>query len=195
MSRIRKRLTYANVISTLALLLVVGGGSAVAASQFGKETIGSRALKNEAVTPSKLSQKSKATLTGPVGPKGSTGAPGAAGPAGPSGPAGPAGAAGAPGTARAYGETSNNAGALIDARSKNATVRHPATGVYCITPGGGIDPATASLIATADFSNSGTAKTIAQIRSSNNDCIAGELEVRIWNDGAAYDAQFSFLIP
>jgi hypothetical protein len=192
MSRIRKRLTYANVISTLALLLVVGGGSAVAASQFGKETIGSRALKKEAVTPAKLSQKSKATLTGPVGPKGATGATGATGPAG---PAGPAGAAGAPGTARAYGETSNNAGALIEARSKNATVRHPTTGVYCITPGGGIDPATASLIATADFSNSGTNKTIAQIRSSNNDCNAGELEVRIWNDGAAYDAQFSFLIP
>lgn len=186
MSRIRKRLTYANVISTLALVLVVGGGSAVAASQFGKETIGTRALKAEAVTPAKLSQRSKAALTGPAGPKGATGATGATGPAGPTGPAG---------TARAYGETSNNAGALIEARSKNATVRHPDTGVYCITPGGGIDPATASLIVSSDFANSGTAKTIAQIRSTNIDCNTGELEVRIWNDGAAKDAQFSFLIP
>lgn len=192
MSRIRKRLTYANVISTLALVLVVGGGSAVAASQFGKETIGSRALKKEAVTPAKLSQQAKATMTGAAGPKGATGA---TGPAGPAGPAGPTGPAGAPGTARAYGETANNAGDLIEARSKNATVRHPGTGVYCITPGAGIDPATASLIVSADFANSGTNKTIAQIRSTNIDCNTGELEVRIWNDGAAKDAQFSFLIP
>jgi hypothetical protein len=195
MSRIRRRLTYANVISTLALVLVVGGGSAVAASQFGKETIGSRALKKEAVTPAKLSTASKAALTGPAGAKGATGATGATGPAGPAGPAGAPGAQGAPGTARAFGETVNNDGALIEARSKNATVRHAGTGVYCITPAAGIDPATASLLATADFANSGTSKTIAQIRSSNLDCAAGELEVRIWNDGAAKDAQFSFLIP
>jgi hypothetical protein len=135
------------------------------------------------VTPAKLSQKSKAALTGPVGPKGATGA------------VGPAGPAGAPGTARAYGETENNDGGLFAARSKNATVRHAGTGIYCITPGGGIDANSASLLATADFSNSGTSKTIAQIRSSNLDCNPGELEVRIWNDGTAKDAQFSFLIP
>lgn len=192
MSRIRKRLTYANVISTICLLLVVGGGSAFAASQFEKESIGTRALKKEAVTPAKLSQKAKATLTGPTGPKGATGA---TGPAGAKGPAGPAGPAGAPGTARAYGETSNNAGALIEARSLNATIRHPETGTYCITPGGGIDPNTATLLVSADFANSGTNKTIAQIRSSNLDCNPGELEVKIWADGAAKDAQFSFLIP
>ncbi|MBS1877874.1 MAG: hypothetical protein JST31_00020 [Actinobacteria bacterium] len=177
MTRFRPRLTYANVVSTLALVLVVGGGSAFAASQFAKESIGTRALKKEAVTPAKLSQKAKATLTGPVGP------------------AGPAGAPGAPGSARAYGETANEAGTLIAARSKNATVRHAATGIYCITPAAGINPTTASLLVSADFANSGTSKTIAQIRSSNIDCNAGELEVRIWNDGTPLDAQFSFLIP
>lgn len=192
MSRIRNRLSYANVVSTICLLLVVGGGSAFAASQFEKESIGTRALKKEAVTPAKLSQKAKAALTGPTGAKGATGEKGATGPQGPVGPIGPTGA---PGSARAYGETANNAGALIEARSKNASVRHPETGVYCITPGGGIDPNTATLLVSSDFANSGTAKTIAQIRSTNIDCTAGELEVRLWNDGAAKDAQFSFLIP
>jgi hypothetical protein len=192
MSAIRKRLSYANVISTLALLLVIGGGSAYAASQFEKESIGTRALKKEAVTPAKLSQKAKATLTGPAGPKGATGATGTTGPAGPAGPTGPAGA---PGTARAYGETSDNNGNLIAARSKNATVRRAATGTYCITPGAGIDPSSAALLVSSDFANSGTNKTIAQIRSSNIDCNAGELEVKLWDDGAAKDAQFSFLIP
>jgi hypothetical protein len=86
MQRIRRMLTYSNVISTLCLVLLVGGGSAYAASQFGKETIGSRALKKEAVTPAKLSAKAKATLTGPTGPAGATG---------PQGPAGSKGATGA----------------------------------------------------------------------------------------------------
>lgn len=186
MSRIRKHLTYANVIATLALVLVVGGGSALAASQIAKESIGSRAIKKESIGPGKLTKAAKAALEGP---KGATGATGPAGPTGPQGPQGPAG------TARAYGETSDNAGNLISARSKNATVRHAETGVYCITPGGGIDPASASLIVSSDFANSGTNKTIAQIRSTNIDCNPGELEVRLWNDGAAKDAQFSFLIP
>jgi hypothetical protein len=192
MSRIRNRLSYANIVSTICLLLVVGGGSAFAASQFEKESIGTRALKKEAVTPAKLSLKAKAALTGPTGPKGATGDKGATGAQGPIGPAGPTGA---PGSARAYGETADNAGNLIEARSKNATVRHPATGTYCITPGGGIDPSTATLLVSSDFANSGTNKTIAQIRSTNIDCAAGELEVKLWNDGAAKDAQFSFLIP
>ena len=91
MLRVRRKLTYANVIATLALFLVLAGGSAFAASQFGKETIGSRALKKEAVTPAKLSSKAKAALTGPAGAKGATGA---------QGPQGAQGAAGAPGATK-----------------------------------------------------------------------------------------------
>jgi hypothetical protein len=88
MSRIRHRLTYSNVISTVCLFLLIGGGTAFAASELGKESIGSRQLKKEAVTPAKLSAKAKSALTGPAGPAGPKGATGAAGPAGPQGPAG-----------------------------------------------------------------------------------------------------------
>jgi hypothetical protein len=84
MHRIRRKLTYSNVISTLCLVLILGGGSAYAAG-FGRETIGTRALKKEAVTPIKLSAASKAALTGPAGPKGATGATGAPGKAGTNG--------------------------------------------------------------------------------------------------------------
>ena len=195
MSRIRKRITYANVISTLALVLVVGGGSAIAASQFGKETIGSNALKKESIGPGKLNKAAKAALVGPAGPRGVTGATGATGATGPAGSQGPQGPQGPAGTARAYGETADNNGTLIAERSKNATVRHAEKGVYCITLGAGIDPASSTILATADFANSGTNKTIAQIRSTNIDCKPGELEVRLWNDGATIDAQFSFLVP
>lgn len=40
MKRIRPRLSYANVISTLALFLVVAGGSALAATQLAKNSAG-----------------------------------------------------------------------------------------------------------------------------------------------------------
>lgn len=125
MSRIRKRLTYANVISTLALILVVGGGSAVAASQFAKESIPTRAIKKESIGPGKLTQAAKAALQGP---KGATGATGPAGPAGPTGPAG------APGSAVAYAHV-NADGSLDGANSKNvgATKLTPQTGYYCVS--------------------------------------------------------------
>jgi hypothetical protein len=50
---IRSRLTYANVMSTLAVFLVLGGG-AVAAVKLGKNTVGTRQLKENAVTASKI---------------------------------------------------------------------------------------------------------------------------------------------
>lgn len=82
MHRILDRLTYANVVSSLCLLLLLGGGTAYAASKLGKETVGTRQLKTEAVTPAKLSAAAKAALTGPAGPKGAPGATGAQGPQG-----------------------------------------------------------------------------------------------------------------
>ena len=196
MSRIRKRLTYANVISTLALILVVGGGSAIAASQIAKESIGSRAIKKESIGPNKLNKAAKDALEGPAGPKGATGPAGPQGPAGPTGPQGPAG------SARAYGWTSDNNGTLFAAKSKNATVRRADKGVYCITLGGGIDPATATLLVSPDFAKSGTSSMVAQVRSDGPECgNTGELVVRLWKDAAvagnteAIDAQFSFMVP
>jgi hypothetical protein len=89
--RIRGRLTYSNLVSTLCLLLLLGGGTAYAASHLGKESVGTRQLKKEAVTPAKLSRKAKATLTGPAG------APGPAGIAGEQGIQGRQGIQGPPG--------------------------------------------------------------------------------------------------
>ena len=54
MKSVRNRLTYANVMSTLAVFLVVAGGSAMAATQLGKNTVGTKQLKKEAVTTAKV---------------------------------------------------------------------------------------------------------------------------------------------
>lgn len=144
MERLRNKLTYSNVISTLCLFLLVGGGTAFAASQFEKESIGTRALKKGAVTPVKLSKSAKAALTGA---KGATGATGAAGPQGPQGPKGDTGAAG---SALAFARIEEN-GAVDLTNSKNvvsANVTHPATGAYCFK---GLPFTPRSAVATPQF--------------------------------------------
>ncbi len=54
MRRLRDNLTYANVMSTAAVFLVLSGGAAYAASHLGKNSIGSKQLKKNAVTTSKI---------------------------------------------------------------------------------------------------------------------------------------------
>ena len=54
MKQIRKRLTYANVMSSIAVFLILGGASAFAATQLGKNTVGSKQLKKNAVTAAKI---------------------------------------------------------------------------------------------------------------------------------------------
>jgi Collagen triple helix repeat (20 copies) len=103
MNFIRQRLTYANVIATLALFLVLGGG-AYAATTLPRNSVGTGQLKPEAVTAGKIAKKTRQQLqgerglTGPQGPQGKTGAKGATGAKGSTGAAGAKGATGTAGT-------------------------------------------------------------------------------------------------
>jgi hypothetical protein len=84
MSRIRPRLTYANVAMTLALVFAMTGGA--------------YAAKKYLITSTKqISPKVLKQLKGKAGPAGPAGAQGPAGPAGPQGSAGAKGENGAPG--------------------------------------------------------------------------------------------------
>lgn len=88
LSFIRKRVTYANMAMTFALVFAMAGG-AYALNGNGSRPGGSHATAQTA----KKKSKPK-VLRGPRGAKGETGPPGTVGPVGPVGPAGPAGSAG-----------------------------------------------------------------------------------------------------
>lgn len=52
--RLRGKLTYANVVSSLCLFLLLGGGAAFAATQLAKNSVGTKQLKKNAVTTVKV---------------------------------------------------------------------------------------------------------------------------------------------
>lgn len=75
------RVTYANVTSTLALFLSLGGVSWAAAT-LPRNSVGSAQIKAGAVTPAKLSSAAIRKLAGAPGPEGQAGPQGDRGPAG-----------------------------------------------------------------------------------------------------------------
>jgi hypothetical protein len=151
MTWFRKHLTFANVISMMALFIALGGGAY--AATLAKNSVGSKQLKKNAVTSSKIrknavtSSKVKngslkagdfaagqlpAGARGPAGANGTNGATGAEGPQG------------VPGEAVAYARVDPN-GTLIGGAAQNkgitqSMIQHTAgasaaevagTGVYC----------------------------------------------------------------
>ena len=58
MKQIRQRLTYANVMSSIAVFFVLGGATAFAADQLGKNSVGSKQIKKNAVTTAQNQERS-----------------------------------------------------------------------------------------------------------------------------------------
>jgi hypothetical protein len=83
MNRLPIRLSYANVMATIAVFIALGGAS-YAATQLPKDSVGTGQIKKEAVTPSKLSAATIAALSASAGHGGKGDGAGS----GPSGPAG-----------------------------------------------------------------------------------------------------------
>jgi hypothetical protein len=127
---LRGKLTYSNVISTLCLFLLLGGGTALAASQMlPKNSVGAKQLKKAAVTPAKLSTAAKTTLTGPAGPSGAKGSPGAQGP---KGDMGERGEPGSPATTLFAQITREG---TVNASGSPVTVENFGTGLYWVNFG------------------------------------------------------------
>jgi Collagen triple helix repeat (20 copies) len=102
MRLVRRHLSYANVVASLALFLALGG-AAFAATQLPRNSVGTGQLKPGAVTSGKIAKKTRNQLTG------------AQGPAGPQGKTGPKGSAGARGATGSKGDTGARGPAGVDA--------------------------------------------------------------------------------
>jgi hypothetical protein len=132
----RNHLTYANVVGSLALFVVLGSG-AYAAVTLPKNSVTSMQVKNGSLLAKDL--KKGQLKTGARGPAGARGAQGDRGPAGPTGPAGPQGTQGAKGvagrdgTAKAYayitsqGQVGTNSFGIA-----TANITQENAGEYCI---------------------------------------------------------------
>jgi hypothetical protein len=157
----------------VSVLFATPLGQAAGRFVLAKNTVGSKQVINGSLTRADLSKKTIAALHGVPGPRGAQGIQGAQG---------TQGTQGVPGTARAYGRVAGD-GTLT--RSKNITsVSHPATGVYCLAPTAGIDPAQTGLIATPDYSADATViggtngnQAIVEWRSGPSACAAGQMQV------------------
>jgi hypothetical protein len=111
MKTVPKRPSYASIMSTIAVFLVLGGGVAGAAFQLGKNSVGTKQLKNNAVTEAKI--KSNAVTGEKVKDGSLLSSDFQAGqlPSGPQGAQGPKGEAGEPAT-KLFASV-NEVGALV----------------------------------------------------------------------------------
>ena len=96
MARVRRALSYANLMATIAVFLALGGAG-YAAFKLPKNSVGTSQIKNNAVVSSKVKNGSLTAndfrgghlpsgVQGPPGDKGDTGQTGQTGPTGPPGP-------------------------------------------------------------------------------------------------------------
>ena len=198
MRRLRDHLTYANVMSTIAVFTAMSG-IAWAAVTLPKNSVGSKQLKSNAVTSPKIkngqvtgADAKDNTFTGTDINEGSLGqVPSAASATNATNAADAAQLAGAgPGTyniGRAYAYV-NEEGGIEPGRSRNVvSADKPAstTGLYCVTLASGIDLSSVAPIVSLDKqddaltvppSSAGDDFGILEWDSVNEDCPAGTLE-------------------
>lgn len=155
MARIRKRLTYANVMSSLAVFLVLGGGAAYAAKKIGTNqlkgaSVTTAKIKRNAVTASKIKKSSVKTakiadgaITNPKLADGSVTVqklvPGFAAPT-------------AEKPSRSANVSASGTVLLGSLGIAQANVTHTSLGFYCFS---GLGPAPVGGVATLDYSESG----------------------------------------
>ncbi|HET6998471.1 MAG TPA: hypothetical protein VFI03_07760 [Solirubrobacterales bacterium] len=168
----RGKLTYANVISTLCLFMLLGGG-AYAATQLPKNSVGAKQIKNGAITgkeikkgtidASKLTASAVATLKGTKGDLG---------------PVGPQGTQGLTNGGAFASVAVGEEIVFVGDHPGFAAVEKAQEGVYCLTPTSGtnIDHP----IASVDLANSGGEKSKFVEPLANGavvGCDPGRLEV------------------
>jgi hypothetical protein len=203
-----------NIVGYLALFVALGGTSYAAVS-LPNNSVGTKQLRNGAVTASKVKAHSLTRTdfrrgqipAGPRGLQGTTGSTGLQGAQGLQGIQGPKGDQGIPGSARAYGQV------VIDGTGNYALVPGTSKNVVSLTQGGGgnpaaciqldpsIDASTATLIATPNNRTGSSAswnatafeeRPLGYCSGSN----IVEVDTSLSNSpGAAVKSAFAFMVP
>jgi hypothetical protein len=170
-ARLRSRLTYANVIASVALFMAMGG-TGYAALNLPKASVGAKQLKAGSVTAKKV--KSGAITSAKVKNGSLLGTDFKAGqlPAGPQGPVGPQGQTGAPGSAVGFASVRGD-GVFLNDFAKNITaanVTHTAsTGTYCFS-GMPFTPRSAMAVSNGFFPGDEDVVVNVSIRYAGADC-------------------------
>ena len=143
MKSLRGKLTYANIMATIAVFIALGGAS-YAATHLPKNSVGTRQLKKGAVTTAKIAKGTQAALAGSKGPKGVPGPPGTPG------------APGAPAT-RLFAQV--NSDGTVNASGSPVTAKRLSSGRYIVNFGREIGHCAVSVnqASVPDFGGAGTA--------------------------------------
>ncbi len=184
----RPKLSYANVVSTLCLFLLLGGGAAYARSHLAKNSVGTKQIRKNAVNSAKVKNHSLRAADFkngqlPAGPKGDQGPPGLRGEAGPRGPAG---------TARAWALVTSSG--KITKGEGVASVHPISTGSYCVFLEG-LPPNELAAVASP---TAGTSERVYASTYSGGCSVGGEegVQVSIWNGSDELaNLGFSLVIP
>jgi hypothetical protein len=206
LNRITRRLSYSNVIASLALFVALGGAS-YAAVALPANSVGTKQLKKSAVSAAKLKRNAVSSakvkdgslergdfasgtlLQGPQGPQGLQGPQGVQGAKGDPGQNGAPGQQGAPGTARAFAFVDPSCGGVATGpcnvfKAKNVVgARRAGPGLYCVQVAAGIDLATTGSAAGVDAfrtdppKENGIAHSTAEDGGPAGVCQASELAV------------------
>ncbi len=204
-ARLRPYLTFANVVSLLALFIALGGGAY--AMTLPTNSVGAKQLKNNAVTSSKI--RNGAVISSKIKAGAITGSKIRAhsllsknfvvgqvprGPRGVQGESGPAGVQGAPGSAVAYGSfAGSSTGVSISGPVKNlsaANISRAGVGAYCFS---GLSFTPNNLVATLD--SSFTTGFVTASTTPFGPCPVGtQAEVKTFDTtGTAADRSFSVI--
>ena len=200
--RLRRRVTFANALAVVALLVALGGTGYAAVQVTGDDvrdgsltgadirdgSLGAADLAARVRAGVKTADQRARGPRGPRGPRGFRGNRGRPGAAGPTGATGATGAAGPPGTAAGYAHV-NGDGTVNLAHSKNITGANVVLqgSTYCFR---GLAFGFGSIGATADLADGGTSATAAIGSAGDCNPVAGT-QAAVSSNGHAFYVVFN----